>query len=263
MKINRKDVYRVAASAITDVNRYGTKIECDKINTYFGIPVRNSHGRIITLNELVTGRPLVKYVYTKNECFEEYEEVYYPYAYDKKRDMPQIGDIEVEVDQDYETSELQQYVANAKEAIDSSLESLELRAIAQTSAGYNEGKDMDYYNKPLYICPLYDDDFIIVSATRSPLGPLTGFRELITGRKVIKHTETEYDESDRMLNLNRSLMDPEIDPINFSVLATRELTVKEFEEYMDLTPEEVEAKISNYLAKLSRERLIDYKQVTK
>lgn len=262
MQINRKDVYRVTTGAINYINEYGTKTAYNELNTYYCIPVRNSRGKIITFNELITGKPLVKRVYLKNECCEEYEDMYYKYAYDKGRDVTQIGDVEIILDQDYETDELRKYVGSNREALSISLDNLELRAIASTSEGYSEDKTMEYYDKKLYICPL-DDDFIIVTDRRSPFGTIVGFREIITGRKVIRRTGDEYNEYDYLINLNRSLMDPEINVIDRTVLATRELSVPTMEGYMELTPEEVEAKISNYLAKLSRERVIDYEHKIK
>ncbi|MDE6292659.1 MAG: hypothetical protein K2L98_03145, partial [Bacilli bacterium] len=87
---------------------------------------------------------------------------------------------------------------------------------------------------------------------------MSGYREINTGRKVIKHTGDDACDFDYLINLNRRLMDPEITPVNRYVLATRELTVEEFENYMNLTPEEVEAKISIFIAKLSRKRATNY-----
>ncbi|MCX4365629.1 MAG: hypothetical protein OSJ70_07645 [Bacilli bacterium] len=258
MKIDRKDVYRVRAGAINSINKYGTKFDTVELNAYFCIPVRNRHGKIIAFNELKTGMPLVKRVYLKNECWDdEHEDMYYPYAYDKTREMMQVGDIDVQIDQDYNTEALRRYAKWSKENITASLNCLERNSIQLTCSGYDSKQPMDYYNKKLFLCYL-DDDFIIISARRNPLGILTGYREIITGRKVIRHSGDEYSEFDNIINLNRQLMDPDIEPIDRSILATRELSVAEFEDYMDLTPEEVEAKISNYLAKLSRERVLDY-----
>lgn len=263
MKIDRKDVYRVKAGAVNYINDYGTKVKTDELNTYYCIPVRNHRGKIITFNELLTGIPLVKRVYIKNECCDDdYEDTYYPYAYDKTREMTQIGDVEVEIDQDYKTEELQKYVGQSKEKVAISLETLEMRSIKLTCDGYDSTQPMEYYNRKLFLCYL-DDDFIIVSARHNPLGIMTGYREINTGRKVIRHTGDEYSEFDNLIHLNRQLMDPEIDPIDRSVLATRELSTAEFKDYLDLTPEEVEAKISNYLAKLSRDRALQYEPLSK
>lgn len=263
MKLNRKDAYRVNIGAVSDVNKFGTLTKYEKIDTFYCVPVRNSRGLIITLNEVLTNTPLVKRVYDKNNFYEdEYDEVYYDYAYDKTRDMPQIGDIEVIVDQDYETDELREYVAQNPADVKKSLDTLELRAIENTSDGYCEDKKMDYYNQKLYICPL-DDDFIIVSARTTPLlGNINGFRELITKRMVIKRTSDECYDFDHLVNLNPTLESVDIKNINLSILATREIPVDVMESYMELTPEEVEAKISIYLAKKSRER-IDEKKLTK
>lgn len=263
MKLNRKDVYRVTTGAVCYVNDYGTNTECEKLNTFYCIPVYNSRGKIITLNEVLTNQPLVKRVYVKNECWDDdYNEMYYSYAYDKTRDLPQIGDVEVKVDQKYQTEELVRYVGYNPAAIKKALDTLELRAIKKTCDGYEEGKGMDYYNQKLYVCPL-DDDFIIVSARKNLLGNVGGFRELITKRRVIKRTSDECYDYDHLINLNPVLKNRDIENIDLTVLATREIPVSVMEKYMELTPEEVEAKISNYLAKLSRESVVDPKMLTK
>lgn len=255
MKINRKDIYRVKVGAVYSINSYGTKTKSDNLNTYYCVPVYNSR-RIIGFKELLSDKELVKRVYEDNECCDDfYKDKYYPYAYDKTREFIQIGDIDVEIDQDYETEELQKYVNFNKDAVAESIDSLELNAIRQTCEGYDPKRTMEYYNKELYLCPL-DDDFIVVKPC-CMFGIITGFRELITGRKVIKRTSEEL-EYDYLINMNRKLVNLKIEPIDFSVLATRGLKVSEFEDYMDLTPEEVEAKIANHLAKKSRERGLDY-----
>ncbi|MDE5630742.1 MAG: hypothetical protein K2I70_03990 [Bacilli bacterium] len=260
MKINKSDVYRVKTGAINYINEYGTKVKTNALNTYYCIPVRNHRGKIITFNEILTGQALVKRVYIKNECCDDYEDTYYPYAYDKTREMIQIGDVDIVIDQDFTTEELQNYVKQKKESIAISLETLEIRSIELTCNGYDTSQPMDYYHKKLFLCYL-DDDFIVVSARRNPLGIITGYREIITGRKVIRHTGDEFNEFDNLIHLNRQLMDPEITTIDRSILATRELSSREFKDYMDLTPEEVEAKIADYLAKLSRERVLDYEPI--
>ena len=264
MKIYKKDVYRIRTGAVNSINQYGTKFEMDDLNTYYCIAVRNSREKIIHFNEIVTGTPLVKRVYEKNESYDDdYEDMYYPYAFDKTREMMQIGDVDIEIDQDFKLEELQTYIKKSKESIAVSLETLEIRAIEVTCDGYDPKQPMEYYNKKLFLCYL-DDDFIVIKANRNPLGIFSGYREIVTGRKVIRHVGDEYcNDFDNLINLNRQLMDPEITPIDRSVLATRELTVDEFKEYMDLTPEEVEAKISNFLAKKSRERILNFPHVTK
>ncbi len=263
MQINRRDVYRVKTGAINFVNQFGTKCETNDLNTYYCVAVRNSRGKIIHFNELVTNKTLVKRVYEKNECdYDDYEDMYYPYAFDKDRELMQIGDVDIELDQDYTVEELQKYIKTSQESIATSLETLEMRAIESTCAGYDSSQTMEYYNKRLFVCYL-GDDFIILSANRNPLGIFNGYREINTKRKVIKHSGDEFNEFDNLINLNRQLMDPDIPPVDRSILATRELTVDEFTAYMDLTAEEVEAKISNYLAIRSRERVLDFHPVTK
>lgn len=263
MKIDRKDIYRVKTGAINYINEYGTRVKTDALNTYYCIPVRNRHGKIIRFNEILTGKPLVNRVYLKNECdSDDYEDVYYPYAYDKTREMTQIGDIDIVIDQDFKAEDVQNYVKQSKDAVAVSLETLEIRSIELTCDGYDASQSMEYYNKKLFLCHL-DEDFIVVSARRNPLGVITGYREIITGRKVIRHTGDEFNEFDNLIHLNRQLMDPEIDAIDRSILATRELRIDKFNDYMDLTPEEVEARISKYLAKLSRERVLDYDTLSK
>lgn len=258
MKIDRSNIYRVKAKAINCINASGTKFESEELNTYYCIPVRNSRKKIITFNELLTGTPLVKRVYEKNECCDDdYYDEYYPYAYDKSRETYQVGDVDVEIDQNFETEEVLKYAEQSAEMIAENLKTLEIRAIEKTCDGFDPNQSMAYYNKQLFLCYL-DDDYIIVSARRNPLGIMSGYRELHTKRKVIKHTGDDACDFDYLINLNRQLMDPEITPVNRYVLATRELTVEEFEQYMNLTPEEVEAKISIFIAKLSRKRATNY-----
>lgn len=258
IKIDRKDVYRVEVGAVTYVNCYGTKVETRHLNTYFCVAVRNASNKIITFNELKTGKPLVKRVYMDeiHDDEDDYEDMYYPYAYDDSVEI-QNGDVEVNIDQNYETDELQKYVQYGKDGVAESIDTLDMRAIEQTCAGYDLSQTMEYYNKKLYLCPL-GDDFIIVSARFNPFGAIVGFRELITGRKVIKRKRVSDDFNEEDFLIDRKLKNPEITLIDCSKLATRELTVAEFESYMALTPEEVEAKISNYLAKLSKERGLNY-----
>lgn len=263
MKINRKEVYRVKTGAINFVNQFGTKCETNDLNTYYCVAVRNRSGKIIHFNELVTGTPLVKRVYEKNECdYDDFEDMYYSYAFDKDREIMQVGDVDVELDQDYKVEELQDYIKTSKGSIADSLETLEIRAIELTCDGYDPSQTMEYYNKRLFLCYL-GDDFIVLSANRNPLGIFNGYREINTGRKVIKHSGDGFNEFDNLVNLNRQLIDPDIPPIDRSILATRELTVDEFKAYMDLTAEEVEAKISIFLAKKSRERVLDLHPITK
>lgn len=258
-----RDIYRVNTGAVSIVNNHGVKIKADYLKTYYCIPVRNARQKIVAFNELLTGIPLVKRVYEKNECYDnDYKDIYYPYNYGKSNQVVQVGDVDVEIDQDYDDKELQEYLHHNKENLENlsdSIKTLEIRAIEQTCDGYASCQTMEYYNKKLYLCPL-DDDYIIV-APYNIFGTHIGFKELQTERKVIKRDDEPI--SDYLIHLNRQLMNPEITPINLSILATRKLTVEEFKSYMDLTPEEVEAKIANYLAKKSREREINRQQLIK
>jgi len=232
------------------------------LGTFIATPIFSKLGKkIIGFKEIITDRIIVNRVnfYDTMES-EDYFDYFsqYDWVHRKSGDVGvkvsklaeiKTGNTIIEMD-----NKIREYLSQDKKRINEDIDKLKIKDIKRyrnKNGQELEKKDMSYYDTPIYIANPGNRLTLLVTPVYSKISKnkIVGFREIVSGNLIIKRF---YDgESDAITDyLKRG--NQIIDEVDTTKLATREMSVKEIENYMSQSEHYINMKMNECYNKKNR-----------
>lgn len=244
------DNYNLCTIDFCAVLNAGIKNFADTRSDYFvtliGYPIIKSK-EIIGFVDIKTKRRIVNHLVSGYDeyGFKEFRDIYSGYGHNLYLG---IGDVGVRVLPLVSEGRLHDYNQYSEAEINDIIDSLESYCLEVSCPIYDSSMAIDYYNQEIYICPLNQESYLLVSPISSTIG--VGYQEIVTGHKIIKIENPSYHP--RYQN-QFMYLDPfkktkhYIEPIDICKKATRVLTPSEIEKYKSTSPETINNLIVEYI----------------
>jgi len=148
--------------------------------------------KIVEFKEILTNRVIAKRLH----FIDQWELLDFIDYFDNYNDIERkAGDVAIVLEQLENEDQLNEYLKQSKEEVESKIDSLEINAIKsyQNEFGLEfENQPLDYYKKELYELKIKDGPTLFVYPEKR-FGSVKSYREIHTGKKVLRYKSGDCD----------------------------------------------------------------------